>query len=272
VIIRGTAMDGMGRRRFRDMGELDGRTALVTGATSGIGRAVAERLAAAGAHMVLGGRDPQRGKAAAERIRAAGGRADFAAADLATAAQARELARTALDLAGGRIDILVNNAGIFPGTATLELDEETFTDVIDVNVRGPVFLTQALLPPMLEHGAGVVINMGSWVAQVGFVGGALYSASKAMLEQLTRGWAAEFGRRGVRVNAIAPGVIISDPAAPNVAVRHRMAESTPAGHAGSVEDIANAALYLASDASAYVHGTTLVVDGGALATRPGPRA
>lgn len=252
------------------MGRLDGKTALVTGSTSGIGRAVARLLAAEGAYTIVSGRDAERGKDVVEAVRAAGGRADFAPADLASAADAHALARAALDLAGGRIDILVNNAGIFPATATLELDEATFDRVLDVNVRGPVFLTQALLPAMLEHGAGVVINMGSWVAQVGFIGGALYSASKAMLEQLTRGWAAEFGARGVRVNAIAPGVIQSDPDSPQAALRDRMVASTPAGRAGSVEDIAAAALYLAADSGRYVHGITLAVDGGALATRPGP--
>ncbi|MFI5756733.1 SDR family NAD(P)-dependent oxidoreductase [Streptomyces sp. NPDC051569] len=253
------------------MGKLDGRTALVTGSTSGIGRAIATRLAAEGAYVLVSGRDADRGHAVVSAIRDAGGRADFAAADLTTARDAQALAGAALDLADGRVDILVNNAGIYPGTPTLDLDEATYEQVMDVNVRGPLFLTQALLPSMLDRGSGVIINMGSWVAQVGFIGGALYSASKAMLEQLTRGWASEFGSRGVRVNAIAPGVILSDPTAPGADFKHRMVEASPAGHAGSVEDIAHAAVYLAGDESAYVHGTTLVVDGGVLATRPGPR-
>lgn len=253
------------------MGKLDGRSALVTGSTSGIGRGIAARLAAEGAHVAVSGRDAERGKAVVADIADAGGRADFVAADLSTAPEAHALGRTALELTGGRVDILVNNAGIFPPTSTLDLEEATFTQVIDVNVRGPVFLTQALLPSMLARRSGVVINIGSWVAQVGFTGGALYSASKAMIEQLTRGWAAEFGSQGIRVNAITPGVIISDPGGASTGLRHRMAENTPAGHAGSIEDIASAAAYLASDESAYVHGITLVVDGGALATRLGSR-
>ncbi len=253
------------------MGKLEGRTALVTGSTSGIGRAIAIRLADEGAYVLVSGRNAERGAAVVTAIREAGGRADFAPADLATAEDARALAAAALELGEGRVDILVNNAGIFPATSTLDLDDATFSQVVDVNVRGPVFLTQALLPSMIERGHGVIVNMGSWVAQVGFVGGALYSASKAMVEQLTRGWAAEFGHLGIRVNAIAPGVIISDPGAANTDLRHRMVASTPAGHAGSVEDIAHAAAYLAGDESGYVHGTTLVVDGGAIATRPGPR-
>lgn len=193
------------------MGTLDGRTVLVTGSTSGIGRAIALRLAAEGAYAIVSGRDADRGGAVVSAIREAGGRADFVAADLSTAEAAQGLAAATLELVGGRLDILVNNAGISPGTATLSLDVATYDRVMDLNVRGPVFLTQALLPSMLSRSQGVIINIGSWVAQVGFIGGALYSASKATLEQLTRGWASEFGGQGIRVNAIAPGVIISDP-------------------------------------------------------------
>lgn len=253
------------------MGTLDGRTVLVTGSTSGIGRAIALRLAAEGAYAIVSGRDADRGGAVVSAIREAGGRADFVAADLSTAEAAQGLAAATLELVGGRLDILVNNAGISPGTATLSLDVATYDRVMDLNVRGPVFLTQALLPSMLSWSQGVIINIGSWVAQVGFIGGALYSASKATLEQLTRGWASEFGGQGIRVNAIAPGVIISDPEGPEAEFRHKMVEDSPFGHAGSVADIANAAAYLAGDDAGYVHGTTLVVDGGVLATRPGPR-
>jgi NAD(P)-dependent dehydrogenase (short-subunit alcohol dehydrogenase family) len=249
------------------MGKLDGRTALVTGSTSGIGRAIAVRLAAEGAQVIVSGRSQKRGEAVVTTIREAGGRADFVAADLSGSAGARALGATAIVLAGGRLDILVNNAGIFPPSSSLDLDDQTFSTVVDVNVRGPFFLTQSVLPSMLEHGAGVIINIGSWVAQVGFVGGALYSASKAMVEQLTRGWASEFGPRGIRVNTITPGLIDSAPGTPGSRRRHEMAERMPAGRAGSVEDIAAAAAYLASDDAAYLHGTSLVVDGGALGTR-----
>jgi NAD(P)-dependent dehydrogenase (short-subunit alcohol dehydrogenase family) len=251
------------------MGQLDGRTALVTGSTSGIGRGIAVALAGAGAHVVVTGRNRDRGEEVAASIRAAGGVANFIAADLASADDAHALATATLEVTGGRLDVLVNNAGIFPGTATLGLEDETFSQVVDTNVRAPFFLTQALLPTMLARGSGVVINVGSWVASVGISAGTLYAASKAMLEALTRGWASEFGSQGIRVNTITPGLVASDPDpdSPANARRHAMAERMPAGRAATIDDIAQAALFLASDASSYLHGTSLVVDGGALATR-----
>jgi NAD(P)-dependent dehydrogenase (short-subunit alcohol dehydrogenase family) len=251
------------------MGQLDGRTALVTGSTSGIGRGIARTLAGAGAHVVVTGRNLDRGEEVAGEIRAAGGTANFVGADLASADDARALATAVLEVTRGRLDILVNNAGIFPGTATLGLTDEAFSAVLDTNVRAPFFLTQALLPAMLDRGSGVVVNVGSWVASVGISAGTLYAASKAMVEALTRGWASEFGPRGIRVNTLTPGLVASepDPESPGNQRRHEMAQRMPAGRAASVDDIAQAALFLASDASSYLHGTSLVVDGGALATR-----
>lgn len=203
-----------------------------------------------------------------QAIRAAGGRADFVAADLAGGADAaRVLAADATRLLGGRVDVLVNNAGIFPATSTEGVDPETFDAVVAVNVAAPFFLTQAIAPAMAARGGGAIVSLGSWIAQVGLEGGALYAASKAMVEQLTRNWAAEYGRAGVRVNAIAPGITLTDGTAPMEATIAEMARAFPAGRLGTPEEIAAAAVFLAGDEASFVHGATLLVDGGALSTR-----
>jgi NAD(P)-dependent dehydrogenase (short-subunit alcohol dehydrogenase family) len=241
---------------------LDGRTALVTGSTSNIGRAIATAMADQGAHVVVSGRDTARGEAAVVAIRDAGGRADFVAADLTGRRTAsHELAARSADVLGGRIDVLVNNAGIFPGTPTLETDEETFDRVYGVNVKAAFFLTQAVVPVMSAHGGGVIVNLGSWVARLGIGTGGLYASTKGALETLTRAWSAEFAAQGIRVNAISPGVVREhghDPADPAAV----MMAGTPSGEVGSPDAIAAAAVYLASDEASFVHGTVLDVDGG----------
>ncbi|MFI8881167.1 MULTISPECIES: SDR family NAD(P)-dependent oxidoreductase [unclassified Streptomyces] len=241
---------------------LEGKTALVTGATSNIGRAIAEAFAAEGAHVVVSGRSTERGQEVVDGIRALGGRADFVRAGLdGSAAASRALAREATRVLGGRIDILVNNAGVYPGDTTADTDEETFDEVYAVNVKAPFFLTAAVAPAMVEAGGGAVINLGSWIARLGVPVGALYSSTKGAMETLTRSWAAEFGPRGVRVNAISPGVVLT-PAPGEAHPGEVMMEGTPAGRMGTPDAIANAAVYLAGDESAFVHGITLDVDGG----------
>jgi NAD(P)-dependent dehydrogenase (short-subunit alcohol dehydrogenase family) len=244
---------------------LANRTALVTGSTSNIGRAIAVAFAAEGAHVVVSGRSEQRGDEVVEQIRAAGGRADFVAADLdGTAKVSTALAEQATRVLGGRIDVLVNNAGIFPGAGTADTPEADVDRVYAVNVKAPFFLTAAVAPAMVAAGGGVIINLGSWVARLAVPVGALYASSKGAVETLTRAWAAEFGQAGVRVNAISPGVIATpDPA--NPAARHPgefMMKGTPADTTGTPDAIAQAAVYLASDESAFVHGTVIDVDGG----------
>lgn len=241
--------------------KLAGKTALVTGSTSNIGRSIALAYAAAGAHVIVSGRDETRGAAVVEEIRAAGGRADFVAADLdGTAAASRALADAAAERLGGRIDVLVNNAGIFPPSTTATVDEDMFDRVYAVNVKAPFFLTQAVVPRMR---GGVVINMGSWVARLSLPVGALYASTKGAMETLTRSWSAEFAESGVRVNAISPGVIV-DPDATSAggAGVDVFMHGTPAGRAGHPGAIAAAAVYLASDDAVFVHGTVLDVDGG----------
>jgi NAD(P)-dependent dehydrogenase (short-subunit alcohol dehydrogenase family) len=243
---------------------LENKTALVTGATSNIGRAIAVAFAAEGAHVVVAGRSQQRGAEVIGQIRAAGGRADFVAIDLdGTAATCAALAAGATRVLGGRIDILVNNAGIFPGATTATTDEDTFDRVYAVNVKTPFFLTAAVAPAMIGHGGGVIINLGSWIARLGIPVGALYSSTKGAIETLTRAWAAEFGPAGVRVNAISPGVIRAQrPGRYDEHPAEAMMKGTPAGRTGTPEAIAHAAVYLASDESVFVNGTVIDVDGG----------
>ena len=151
----------MGRR-------LASKTALVTGATSNIGRAIALAFAAEGAHVVVSGRSPERGGEVVDQIRRAGGRADFVAAELDGSPRASDdLAAAATRVLGGRVDILVNNAGIYPGSATAATDEATFDAVYALNVKAPFFLTAAIAPAMARRGDGAIINLGSWIARLG---------------------------------------------------------------------------------------------------------
>ncbi|WP_377273048.1 SDR family NAD(P)-dependent oxidoreductase [Peterkaempfera sp. SMS 1(5)a] len=243
---------------------LEHKSALVTGATSNIGRAIALAFAAEGAHVAVSGRSRKRGEEVVAAIRAAGGKADFLPADLnGGAAASRALAEEAAAVLGGRIDILVNNAGIYPSPTTPGTDEETFDRIYAVNVKAPFFLTAAVAPAMIAAGGGTVINLGSWIARLGIPIGAVYSSSKGAMEVLTRAWAAEFGPRGVRVNAISPGVVHTPiPAGADAHPGDIMMKGTPAGTFGLPEAIARAAVYLASDEASFVHGTVLDVDGG----------
>lgn len=246
-------------------GRLSDKTALVTGATSNIGRAVAMAFAGEGAHVAVTGRSPERGKSVVDEIIAANGRADFIAADLDGTPQASlDLAAGATRALGGRVDVLVNNAGIYPGGPTADTDEATFNEVYGVNVKAPFFLTAAIAPAMAERGSGVIINLGSWIARLGIPAAALYSSTKGAMETLTRAWSAEFGPAWVRVNAISPGVVRLPPADGGEHPGDVMMRGTPAGTSGTPDAIAHAAVYLASDEAAFVHGTVIDVDGGRL--------
>ena len=247
---------------------LAGRTAIITGSTSGIGAAIARTLAAEGAHVVISGRDAARGQGVAKEIQEAGGRADIVEADLAgTYAQLRAFAVEATSTLGGRVDILVNNAGLYPATLTEDLPDADLDAMLAVNIRAPHVLVAALAPAMAERGSGVIINIGSWMAQVGSPYAAMYTATKAADEQLTRSWAAEYGPRGVRVNTVAPGATLTPGNEAARAVLDAMTATTPAGVVIRPDDIAKGVLYLASDDAAMVHGITLYIDGGISATR-----
>jgi NAD(P)-dependent dehydrogenase (short-subunit alcohol dehydrogenase family) len=244
---------------------LEGKTSLVTGSTSNIGRAIALAFAAEGSHVIVSGRSAERGAAVVDRIRAAGGRAEFVAADLDGSLKAsRDLATEAINVLGGHIDVLVNNAGVFPRTTTATTDEATFDQVYGVNVKAPFFLTAAVAPVMASAGRGAIINLGSWIARLG-IPSALYSSTKGALETLTKAWAAEFGPSGVRVNAISPGVIRTPNPDGSDGGDHPaeiMMRGTPAGRSGTPKAVAYAAVYLASDEAAFVHGSVIDVDGG----------
>jgi NAD(P)-dependent dehydrogenase (short-subunit alcohol dehydrogenase family) len=241
---------------------LHDRTALVTGSTSNIGRAIAVAFGLEGAHVLVSGRSADRGAEVVAEIRGDGGRADFIAAELdGSRAASQALAAEATRVLGGRIDVLVNNAGIYPGASTVETDEETFDRVYAVNVKAPFFLTAAIAPAMVARGDGAIINLGSWIARLGIPVGGLYSSTKGAIETLTRAWAAEFGPHGVRVNAISPGVVRAAPAE-GEDLAEVMMHGTPAGASGRPDAIAHAAVYLASDDATFVHGTVIDVDGG----------
>jgi NAD(P)-dependent dehydrogenase (short-subunit alcohol dehydrogenase family) len=247
-------------------GRLNGKRALVTGATSNIGRAIAEAFAAEGGHVAVQGRNAERGAAVVDGIRALGGSAHFVTADLGGSAESsRALANEATSVLGGGIDILVNNAGIYPGDGTADTSEKIFDQVYAVNVKAPFFLTAAIAPAMAESGGGAIINLGSWISRLGIPVGALYSSTKGAIETLTRAWAAEFGPQGVRVNAISPGVILT-PVPGVVQPGEVMMKGTPAGGMGTPQAIAHAAVYLASDEADFVHGIVLDVDGGRTTT------
>jgi NAD(P)-dependent dehydrogenase (short-subunit alcohol dehydrogenase family) len=239
---------------------LQGKTALITGGTSGIGRSVAQRLASDGAEVIISGRDEARGREVVEAVEAAGGTARFIAADLASIDDVRRLAEATSD-----VDVLVNNAGVALGGPTDQTTEEAFDRTFDVNVKAPFFLTAAIAPHMAAKGGGSIINISTMAATIGMNGLATYGASKAAVESLTKAWTAEYAGRGVRVNTVAPGPTRTPASAAMGEMFDVLASSTPAGHAATPDEIAAAVSFLASDDASFVYGAILPADGGRVA-------
>jgi NAD(P)-dependent dehydrogenase (short-subunit alcohol dehydrogenase family) len=242
---------------------LQGRTALVTGSTDGIGAGIARTLAAEGAHVIVTGRDEIRGAKVAAEITGSGGTATFVSADLSDGAGARDLAGAVQAIAGGPPDILVNNAAMVIAPApTGEVGEELIDAALAVNVKAVILLTGLIAPGMAARGHGAIVNLGSINGLFGMAGSALYSATKAAIHSLTKSWADEYGPSGVRVNTVAPGPTVTEKTA---AFADRIAPiiaRVPSRRASTPEEVARAVAFLASDEASNIHGSTLSVDGG----------
>jgi NAD(P)-dependent dehydrogenase (short-subunit alcohol dehydrogenase family) len=245
--------------------DLNDRTALITGSTSGIGAAVAGVLAAAGAHVIVTGRDAGRGEKVVAGIVERGGRAAFVRADLgAGIGEIRALAANATAAADGRIDILVNNAGslLYPAP-TAEVDADTVERVLAVHVKAAFFLTGLIAPGMAGRGRGAIVNMGSLAGSRGMAGFALYNLAKAAVHSMTMSWADEYGPSGVRVNTVAPGSTLTEQVAASAELIAPMLARFPSRRASYPEEVGNAVAFLVSDEAANIHGALLPVDGGA---------
>jgi NAD(P)-dependent dehydrogenase (short-subunit alcohol dehydrogenase family) len=236
--------------------DLEGQRGLVTGATSGIGRAVALQLAREGAEVLVHGRDDARGAETVSEITDAGGRASFVAADLGEAADVEWLASEV-----GDVDILVNNAGIALFGPTAEFDLAAFDKMFASNVRAPFLLVAAFAPGMASRGHGSIVSVSSMAGGIGLAGGAAYGATKASLEAMTRAWAVEYSASGVRVNAIAPGPVYT-PSPSGADFITALGDTTPMRRASQPEEIAEVVAFLVSPRASYITGTTVAADGG----------
>jgi NAD(P)-dependent dehydrogenase (short-subunit alcohol dehydrogenase family) len=246
--------------------DLDGKVAVVVGATSGIGRVLALGLARAGAHVVATGRRLSHVDEVASAIESIGRRTVRVACDVTDAASL-DAARGTVERALGRVDILVNSAGRTKRTPTLELPESEWDEILETNLTGTLRACKAFAPGMLARGWGRIINIASLASFVGLFEVAAYTASKAGVAGLTRALAVEWGPRGVNVNAIAPGVFRTDfnqALLDGTPRGHEFLMRTPLGRFGSIEELQGAAVFLASDAASFVNGEVLAVDGGFL--------
>lgn len=245
-----------------------GKTALVTGGTMGIGLSAALRLASEGANIVITGRRPEPGAEAVAKIEETGAQARFVQGDVATSEGAEQMVATTLD-AFGRLDVAVNNAGIGGRMQPIhEMDEEYFDAVIDVNLKGVWQSMRFEIPPMLEQGGGSIINISS-VGGVkgGPIAGSAYIAAKHGVVGLTRSGASEYAAAQIRVNCVAPAVIETPLASESFAdpeLRARVEAAHPIGRTGRPEEVASAIAYLGSDEAAFITGTVVPIDGGFL--------
>ena len=243
------------------MVDLSGKAAIVTGASRGIGRAIALRLAAAGALVVAGARSDH-AEPVAREIEAAGGTAIAVALDVTRTASIAGLAQTALDRFG-RVDVLVNNAGIVRDQLLLRMKPDEWDAVIATNLTAAFACCRAVLRPMLKQRSGRIVNIGSVVGRTGNPGQANYAASKAGLEGFTRSLALEVASRGITANVVAPGMIETDmTAALDQRAQEALRSRIPMGRLGTADDVAAAVCFLASDDASYITGQTVSVNGG----------
>lgn len=243
---------------------LHGRSALVTGAGSGIGAAVAEAFAKAGASVLVSDIDEQAAKAVEERIRAAGGTAASAALDVRDGGAARDVAERAASLADGTLHILVNNAGAIAPAMFPNLTEENFRRIVDIHLVGSFVCSQAVLPFLASDGRGRIINVTSAAGLQGTIGQANYGAAKAGIIGFTKSLARELAKQQVTVNALAP--LAATPMTENIRSNEKLAQKTlariPLGRWAEPEEISGSFVFLASDAAGYITGQVLPVDGG----------
>jgi NAD(P)-dependent dehydrogenase (short-subunit alcohol dehydrogenase family) len=259
------------------MTRMDGKTAIVTGAANGIGRAIARALAGAGANVVVCDVLADDGERTVGEINSAGGTAAFVQADVSDAEQAEELIARAVERFGG-LDVLANNAGIGGGMARLhEIEPADFDRVIAVNLRGTFLCSKYAIPHFLAQHDGRIVNTASTYGLIGAPGAPAYCASKGAIINLTRQLAVDYGPDGIRVNAICPGYIDTqlgrrgprlsrEQFIAATAVRERAAAMQPLGRQGQPSEVAEVALFLASDASSFMTGSIVTVDGGCVTT------
>ncbi len=267
--IRGAGVGGPAERDEGgdQMGRLDGKVALITGGASGMGKVASHLFAREGAKVVLTDVADQAGEAVAAAIRDGGAQAAYAHADVSKASDAQAMVRFAVDTFGG-LTVLYNNAGVFPerdGSVT-ETPEDVWDLTIDINLKGVYLGCRYGIPAMIESGGGSIVNVASFVALMGAATPQIaYTASKGGVLSMTREIAVEFARKGVRANSLCPGPIetpLLQELLADLARRQRRLVHIPMGRFGQAKEIANAALFLASDESSYMTGAALVVDGG----------
>jgi NAD(P)-dependent dehydrogenase (short-subunit alcohol dehydrogenase family) len=237
------------------------KVAVITGAASGIGKATALLFAKEGAEVVVVDIDEEKGEETVKKIKEKGGNAFFVEADVSKAADAKKIADEAVKK-HGKIDVLFNNAGVFAIGSVIDTNEKSWDRVINVNLKGTYLCSKYAIPKMIQQGEGVIINMGSCDGIDAVANSAAYCAAKAAIVHLTKEMALDFAHSNIRVNCICPGPILTKPA-----LKMPKSQLSLFNRPGKPEEIANVALFLASDAASFITGSAILVDGGFIAGR-----